>query len=92
MCRKWRTANARAVSLGAFIFDIIADVNVEPSAWPSGAGCRVTQSRVPLVEYRRLGSSGLKVSVLSFGSYVTFDAQLDTNLSADCMGAAWTQV
>lgn len=44
---------------------------------------------VPLMEYRRLGSSGLKVSALSFGSYVTFDAQLDTNLAADCMGAAW---
>ncbi len=41
------------------------------------------------MEYRRLGSSGLKVSALSFGSYVTFDAQLDTNLAAECMAAAW---
>lgn len=41
------------------------------------------------MEYRRLGSSGVKVSALSFGSYVTFDAQLDTNLAAECMGAAW---
>jgi voltage-dependent potassium channel beta subunit len=39
--------------------------------------------------YRRLGRSGLKVSVLSFGSWVTFDNQLDDNLAIDCMQAAW---
>ena len=40
------------------------------------------------MEYRRLGRSGIKVSVLSFGSWVTFDNQLDTNLALDCMQAA----
>ena len=40
------------------------------------------------MEYRRLGRSGLKVSVLSFGSWVTFDSQLDSGLAADCMTAA----
>lgn len=40
------------------------------------------------MEYRRLGRSGIKVSVLSFGSWVTFDTQLDTNLALDCMQAA----
>ncbi len=40
------------------------------------------------MEYRRLGNSGLKVSVLSFGSWVTFDTQLDTSLALDCMAAA----
>ncbi|MDH3707360.1 MAG: aldo/keto reductase [Acidimicrobiia bacterium] len=40
------------------------------------------------MEYRRLGSAGLKVSVLSFGSWVTFDNQLDTDLALDCMQAA----
>jgi voltage-dependent potassium channel beta subunit len=40
------------------------------------------------MEYRRLGRSGLKVSVLSFGSWVTFDNQLDTGLATDCMTAA----
>ena len=40
------------------------------------------------MEYRRLGSSGLKVSVLSFGSWVTFDNQLDDSLAVDCMAAA----
>ncbi|MEO1337187.1 MAG: aldo/keto reductase [Myxococcota bacterium] len=43
------------------------------------------------MEYRRLGRSGLKVSVLSFGSWVTFGPQLkeadDTALA--CMQAAW---
>ena len=32
------------------------------------------------MEYRRLGNTGVKVSVLSFGSWVTFDNQLDTDL------------
>ncbi len=38
--------------------------------------------------YRRLGRSGLKVSVLSFGSWVTFGDQLDTTLAKDCLSAA----
>jgi voltage-dependent potassium channel beta subunit len=41
------------------------------------------------MEYRRLGRSGLKVSVLSFGSWVTFGTQLDTALARDCLSAAW---
>jgi len=40
------------------------------------------------MEYRRLGRSGLQVSVLSFGSWVTFGPQLDGGLAADCMHAA----
>jgi voltage-dependent potassium channel beta subunit len=38
--------------------------------------------------YRRLGRSGLQVSVLGFGSWVTFGSQLDTGLARDCLGAA----
>ena len=38
--------------------------------------------------YRRLGRSGLKVSVLSFGSWVTFGEQVDTTLAKDCLTAA----
>jgi voltage-dependent potassium channel beta subunit len=38
--------------------------------------------------YRRLGRSGLKVSVLSFGSWVTFGEQIDTSLAKDCLTAA----
>jgi voltage-dependent potassium channel beta subunit len=41
------------------------------------------------MEYRRLGRTGLKVSVLSFGSWVTFGPQLDENLAADCLAAAF---
>lgn len=41
------------------------------------------------MEYRRLGRSGLKVSVLSFGSWVTFGPQLDAGAAAESMAAAW---
>ncbi|VAW42954.1 Voltage-gated potassium channel beta subunit [hydrothermal vent metagenome] len=41
------------------------------------------------MEYRRLGKSGLKVSALSFGSWVTFDAQADVDLAAEMMAAAY---
>jgi voltage-dependent potassium channel beta subunit len=40
------------------------------------------------MDYRRLGGSGLKVSVLSFGSWVTFGDQLDVGLAKDCLSAA----
>lgn len=43
----------------------------------------------PKMEYRRLGGSGLRVSVLSFGSWVTFDNQLKDDLALECMQAAW---
>ena len=40
------------------------------------------------MEYRRLGMSGLKVSVLSLGSWVTFGPQLNEDLAAECLEAA----
>ncbi len=40
------------------------------------------------MEYRNLGRSGLKVSALSFGSWVTFNTQLDTGLAKECLSAA----
>ena len=41
------------------------------------------------MNYRRLGRSGLKVSELSFGSWVTYGNQLDAGAARDCMAAAW---
>lgn len=41
-----------------------------------------------MMEYRRLGGSGLQVGVLSFGSWVTFGSQLDTGLAKACLTAA----
>ena len=41
------------------------------------------------MEYRRLGASGLKVSALSFGSWVTFGDQIDTERAAECMQIAY---
>jgi voltage-dependent potassium channel beta subunit len=39
------------------------------------------------VEYRRLGRTGLRVSALSFGSWVTFGQQVDVGLARDCLTA-----
>jgi voltage-dependent potassium channel beta subunit len=41
------------------------------------------------MEYRRLGRSGLKVSALSFGSWVSFGAQLDVGRARDCLATAY---
>lgn len=41
------------------------------------------------MEYRRLGKSGLKVSALSFGSWVTFSAQADVDLAVEMMKKAY---
>jgi voltage-dependent potassium channel beta subunit len=41
------------------------------------------------MNYRRLGKSGLKLSALSFGSWVTFDHQLDDSRAAECMKTAY---
>ena len=41
------------------------------------------------MEYRRLGKSGLKVSALSFGSWVTFGNQMDVDKALESMTAAY---
>jgi voltage-dependent potassium channel beta subunit len=41
------------------------------------------------VHYRRLGRSGLKISELSFGSWVTYGNQVDTAAARELMAAAW---
>lgn len=41
------------------------------------------------MEYRRLGKTGLQLSVLSFGSWVTFHKQIDDKLSDKLMGIAY---
>ena len=41
------------------------------------------------MEYRHLGKSGIQVSELSFGSWVTFHNQADVNAAVDMMSAAY---
>lgn len=41
------------------------------------------------MEYRRLGKSGLQVSALSFGSWVTFGHQIDDSTAEKCMIKAY---
>ena len=41
------------------------------------------------MQYRHLGRSGLQVSALSFGAWVTFAQQYGEDLAFDCMKAAY---
>lgn len=41
------------------------------------------------MEYRKLGRSGLQVSALSFGSWLTFGKQIDDTVSEQLMVKAW---
>ena len=41
------------------------------------------------MEYRRLGKSGLEISALSLGSWVTFAQQIDEDVAFACMEAAY---
>jgi voltage-dependent potassium channel beta subunit len=41
------------------------------------------------MEYRRLGRSGLQLSVLSFGSWVSFHKQIDDTIADELMGLAY---
>jgi len=41
------------------------------------------------MEYRYLGKSGLKISALSFGAWVTIGGQIGEDTSYECMTAAY---
>ena len=41
------------------------------------------------MEYRFLGNSGLKVSCLSLGGWITYGSQSDLQTTFDCMKAAY---
>ena len=41
------------------------------------------------MKYRKLGKSGLKVSELSFGSWVTFNKQVDSGLAERMFGTCF---
>ncbi|MCZ6690477.1 MAG: aldo/keto reductase [Planctomycetota bacterium] len=41
------------------------------------------------MEYRHLGSSGLRISTLSLGAWVTFGSQVDEDVAEECMRVAF---
>ena len=51
---------------------------------------RASQASIPMsaMRYRRLGRSGLRVSELSFGSWVTYGNQMGADQAGECMAAA----
>src|SRR5688500_6927938 len=63
-------------------------VGLRTSGW---AALMPTKHRNSTMEYRRLGKSGLKVSELSFGSWVTFGKQVDGGDAVSLMGYAYDQ-
>jgi len=44
------------------------------------------------MDYRHLGRTGLRVSELSYGSWVTFSNQLDVRRAMECLRAAYDLV
>ena len=48
-------------------------------------------SKECFMEYRRLGSAGVKVSALSLGSWVTYGSQVDVDAAAAMLKAAYDQ-
>jgi len=48
-----------------------------------------TKSTKELMEYRFLGRSGIKISVISFGAWITFGDQIDENEAYNCMKTAY---
>src|SRR4051812_45938672 len=62
---------------------------------PSAVGSQLLPERslrgsktMTAMNYRRLGASGLQVSELSFGSWVTYGNQLGDDLARECMAVA----
>lgn len=43
------------------------------------------------MEYRKMGKTGLQLSTLSFGSWVTFHKQIDDRIADELMGVAYDQ-
>ncbi|HET9429813.1 MAG TPA: aldo/keto reductase, partial [Chitinophagaceae bacterium] len=43
------------------------------------------------MEYRRMGRTGLQLSVLSFGSWISFHKQIDDGVADELMGIAYEQ-
>ena len=41
------------------------------------------------MEYRRLGKSGLQLSILSFGSWVSFKNQIEDKMADELLGIAY---
>jgi aryl-alcohol dehydrogenase-like predicted oxidoreductase len=41
------------------------------------------------MEYRYLGPSGIKVSVISFGNWLNSDSEKDAQNTIDCVKRAW---
>ncbi|KAI9330030.1 putative aldo/keto reductase [Zopfochytrium polystomum] len=48
-----------------------------------------SSSTLPPMEYRHLGRSGLKVSVLSLGGWLTYGGQVDDTVTEACLKAAY---
>ena len=53
------------------------------ATYPRDTGLRI------IMNYRRLGKAGIKVSELSLGAWVTYGGQVGEDVARDCMVAAY---
>lgn len=56
-----------------------------------GATLAFSGAKYGTMQYRRLGKAGVRVSALSFGSWVTFGNQVDVKTAEECMKYAYDQ-
>ena len=45
--------------------------------------------KIKQMDYRKMGKTGLQLSTLSFGSWVTFHKQIDDRIADELMGIAY---
>ena len=45
--------------------------------------------KIKQMDYRKMGKTGLQLSTLSFGSWVTFHKQIDDRVADELMGIAY---
>ena len=60
----------------------------EPNHNPLGLATRRARRTLPIMEYRRLGSTGMYVSEISYGNWITHGNQIESDAAIKCVKAA----
>ena len=60
----------------------------QPNHNPLGLATRRARRTLPIMEYRRLGSTGMYVSEISYGNWITHGNQIESDAAIKCVKAA----